>query len=81
MDVYRRQYRFRFLNACNARYLHLRLSSGRGEEQVDGISFLMLGKDTWEIPEAQTLDEFTICPGERFDVMIDFSKVPAHVGA
>lgn len=80
MEVYRRQYRFRFLNASNARYLHLRLNSSKGAKQRDGISFLLLGKDTWEIPEAQTLDEFTICPGERFDVMIDFSKVPADVG-
>ena len=79
MEVYRRQYRFRFLNACNARYLHLRLSSSKKKKQRNGIPFLLIGKDTWEIPEAQSIEEFTVCPGERFDVIIDFSELPADV--
>lgn len=79
MEVYRRKYRFRFLNACNARYLHLRLNSRTGRRQRDGIPFLMIGKDTWEIPEATEMDSFTICPGERFDMIIDFSELPEDV--
>jgi FtsP/CotA-like multicopper oxidase with cupredoxin domain len=79
MDVYRRKYRFRILNGCNARYLHLRLNSSKGEDQDDGIPFLMIGKDTWEIEEATDLDSFTISPGERFDVIIDFSQLSEDI--
>ena len=79
LEVYRRKYRFRFLNACNARYLHLRLNSKKGRNQRDGMPFLMIGKDTWEIAEATEMDSFTICPGERFDMIIDFSQLPEDV--
>lgn len=79
MDVYRKKYRFRILNACNARYLHLRLNSSKGKNQQDGMPFLMVGKDTWEIDTATELESFTISPGERFDVIIDFSQLPEDV--
>ena len=39
----------------------------------------MIGKDTWEIEEATDLESFTISPGERFDVIIDFSQLPEDV--
>ena len=76
MTVQRRKYRFRILNACNARYLHLRLNSQTGESQQDGIPFLTLGKDTWQFPHAEFQGDFEMMPGERYDVVIDFSEVP-----
>ena len=79
MEVYRKKYRFRILNACNARYLHLRLNSSTGKNQKDGLPFLLIGKDTWEVGEATNMDSFTISPGERFDVIIDFSQLPEDV--
>ena len=79
MEVYRKKYRFRLLNACNARMLHLRLSSSAGRRQKDGLPFLLLGKDAWQRPYAENMEEFTIAPGERFDIVIDFSQLPEDV--
>lgn len=79
LEVYRRKYRFRILNACNARYLHLRLNSSTGRKQRNGLPFLLIGKDTWEIGTASSMDSFTIAPGERFDVVVDFSQLPEDV--
>jgi len=79
MTVKRRKYRFRVLNACNARYLTLRMNSQMGADQQDGIPFLALGKDAWQFPTAEYIDSFMACPGERFDVVIDFSEVPQGI--
>ena len=64
--VQRRKYRLRILNASNARVYHLRLSSRR--------PFLVIGTDSWLLPEAQPLGSFTISPSERQDVIVDFSQ-------
>ena len=66
LHVQRRKYRFRLLNASNARVYHLRLSSRR--------PFLMVGTDSWLLPQAHALESFTLAPSERQDVIVDFSE-------
>ena len=62
------RYRFRILNACNARVLKLRLSEKKS-------SFWVIGSDGGYIKEPVLLDELIISPSERYDVIIDFHKL------
>jgi FtsP/CotA-like multicopper oxidase with cupredoxin domain len=65
-EVQRRKYRFRVLNASNARMYQLRLSSGH--------PFTIFGADTWLFPVAGVIDDFELAMGQRHDVIIDFSE-------
>jgi len=67
--VERRQYRFRIIDASNARFYNLKLSNG--------MSFTQIGADGGYLPHAAVLSEVLVAPAERADVLIDFSKVPA----
>lgn len=67
-EVERRQYRFRILNASNARFYELRLSNGR--------PLIVIGTDSWLLPVAlvdtQTGGQVELGMGERHDVIVDF---------
>jgi spore coat protein A len=63
-DVRRGRYRFRILNGCTSRTLQLRLST----EQP----FFQIGSDGGLLGRPVELDEITIAPGERTDVVLDF---------
>lgn len=65
LNVDRGLYRFRILNGSNARIYNLRLSSGQKIFQIGAEGGLL------DAPVA--LDQLTIAPGERADVLIDFS--------
>jgi FtsP/CotA-like multicopper oxidase with cupredoxin domain len=69
--VQRRKYRFRVLNASNARYYQLRLSGGQ--------KFLRIGKDGWLFPYAVAAKEALLCSGERADIIVDFRDAPSVV--
>jgi len=69
--VQRRKYRFRILNASNARYFQLRLSGG--------LRFLVIGTDSWLLPFAQPIDTFELCMAQRHDAIIDFTHAPNEV--
>lgn len=71
LHVQRRKYRFRILDASNARIYQLRLSTGQ--------PFLIIGTDSWLLPAAQSLADFTLGMGQRQDVIIDFSNAPNEV--
>jgi FtsP/CotA-like multicopper oxidase with cupredoxin domain len=68
LEVQRRKYRFRILNASNARMYQLRLSSGQ--------PFLVFGADTWLFPKAGLVKTFELAPGQRHDVIVDFRNAP-----
>ena len=68
LHVQRRKYRFRILNASNARIYQLRLSTGQ--------PFLVIGTDSWLLPAAQSVQDFTLGMAQRQDVIIDFSNAP-----
>ncbi len=64
LEVKQTKYRFRILNASNARIYQLRLSSG---------DFIVFGADSWLFPRAGVVNNFELAMGQRHDVIIDFS--------
>ena len=69
LDVQPRRYRFRVLNASNARLYHLSLSNGLGFQQI--------GTDQGLLPAPVPLTDLVLAPAERADLVLDFS----HSGA
>ncbi|MEP7052782.1 MAG: multicopper oxidase domain-containing protein [Pseudomonadota bacterium] len=63
-EVEPRRYRFRVVNASNARFLYLALSN----EQV----FLQVGSDQGLLAAPAPLKKLTLAPAERADILIDF---------
>ena len=69
LNVKRGLYRFRILNGSNARVYSLRLSSGH--------SMFQIGAEGGLLNSPVLLNQLVIAPGERADVLIDFSGVAA----
>jgi spore coat protein A len=69
LEVEPRPYRFRILNAANGRFFHLALSNQLELQQI--------GSDQGLLPVPVPMKRLTIAPGERADVIVDFSK---HAG-
>ena len=84
-SVEQRQYRVRFLNGTDSRFMRLKL-----KVIVDGASnlaatdpaagydlpFLVIGSDQSLRASAATVNEVDFSPGERLDLVIDFKNVP-----
>jgi len=70
LEVEPRRYRFRVLNASNARFYHLSFAND--------APFHQIGTDQGLLPAPVPLTEFDIAPGERADLVVDFSE---HRGA
>ncbi len=70
LDVANTLYRFRILNASNARQLELALDPGPPE----GPSILQIGSDGGLLAGPVAHHSLPIAPAERFDVVLDFSK-------
>lgn len=66
-NVEQHQYRFRILNGSNARFYNLALSNGQ--------SFTQIGSDGGYLPVPVTATSLLIAPGERADILIDFSAL------
>jgi spore coat protein A, manganese oxidase len=76
LEVEPRRYRFRILNASNARFYHLTLNQSTHEGVSlgrPGPKFVQIGTDGGLLPAPVHLADLTIGPAERFDVIIDFS--------
>lgn len=80
MDVHQGQYRLRLLDGSNARFYTLSFSVKLGEDELgnpleygDEIPFTQIGSDGGYLSTAVDLDELTIAPGERADILVDFS--------
>lgn len=69
--VERRKYRFRFLNASNARVYELRLSNRQ--------KMSIIGTDSWLLPRAIEVERFQLAQGQRHEVIIDFRNAPDEV--
>jgi spore coat protein A len=69
LDVRARKYRFRVLNGSNARFYHLSFENGAPLSQI--------GTDQGLLPAPVSLKALVIAPGERVDLIVDFS---AHRG-
>jgi spore coat protein A len=66
------KYRFRILNASNARRYDLELEASRG----GAIPLVQIGSDGGLLATPLTHRTIRIAPAERFDVIVDFSKLP-----
>jgi spore coat protein A len=71
LEVEPRKYRFRFLNACNARFLHMTLVNSR--DPRESLLFYQIGADQGFLPKPVTLGDLLMGPAERYDIVIDFS--------
>ncbi|KAF7044270.1 hypothetical protein CFC21_053523 [Triticum aestivum] len=65
LPVARRRYRFRVINASNARYFNLSLSNG--------LPFHVVGSDTSYLARPVAATHVVVGVSESFDVVIDFS--------
>jgi spore coat protein A len=65
LEVEPRKYRFRLLNAANARIFRLALSNGQ--------EFHQIGTDLGLLSAPTPLKQLLIAPGERADLIVDFS--------
>jgi FtsP/CotA-like multicopper oxidase with cupredoxin domain len=72
LDVTPGMYRFRLLDGSNARFYTLTLKN-----QITGarIPFIQIGGDGGYLQAPVILKELTIAPGERADVLVDFSAL------
>lgn len=68
LRVEQRRYRFRILNASNARFFILRLSNAQ--------PFFQIGSDGGFLPAPVQQSELLIAPAERRDVIVDFTDIP-----
>jgi spore coat protein A len=91
LEVEQRQYRFRLLNACNARFLNPRLVYAQGaafpantepSPNVAGPAFVQIGTEGGFLPAPAMVNgpkqlQLLVAPAERADLIVDFSAVPA----
>lgn len=68
LDVEPRQYRFRILNGSNTRFYNLVFSNQ--------MPFFQIGTDGGYLPKPVQLVSLLISPGERADILVDFSQIP-----
>ena len=68
LDVTQGWYRFRLLDGSNARFYTLSFSNK--------MPFTVIGTDGGYMIAPQTVSEITIAPGERLDILVDFTNVP-----
>jgi blue copper oxidase len=71
LDVMARRYRFRVVNASNARIYRLALRRDDGS----ALPFLLLGTDGGLLERPLAIGETFLAPAERIDVLVDFSGI------
>ena len=67
LNVEPRQYRFRVLNGSNARFYNLMFSNQ--------MPFIQIGTDGGYLPKPVQLISLLLAPGERADILVDFSQL------
>ncbi|XP_006845284.2 multicopper oxidase LPR1 [Amborella trichopoda] len=72
-SVEKRRYRFRIINACNARFLHLYFVDGKSRSGRR-LQFVHLGSDSAYIGRPVRSKHVLIAPSEIADVVVDFSE-------
>ncbi len=67
LNIEPRQYRFRILNGSNARFYNIAFSNQ--------LPFTQIGTDGGYLPKPVQLASLLIAPGERADILVDFSQL------
>ncbi len=91
LEVEQRQYRFRLLNACQAKFLNPRLVYAKGTTFPDntepktnaaGPAFIQIGTEGGFLPAPAMVNGpnqplLLLAPAERADLIVDFRNIPA----
>jgi FtsP/CotA-like multicopper oxidase with cupredoxin domain len=67
MNVSQGQYRFRILDASNARFYNISFSNG--------MPFTLIGSDGGYLKSPVSITSMLFSPAERIDILVDFSKM------
>jgi spore coat protein A len=73
-DVQPRRYRFRVLNSSNSSFYVLSIASSQSFRS-EGLPFFQIGTDQGLLDKACQTPELILGPGERGDIVMDFSDV------
>ncbi len=76
MNVQPHQYRFRVLDGSNARFYTLTLTYQVGKKDVL-VPFTQIGTEGGYLRAPATMTSLLIAPGQRADILVDFSSIPA----
>lgn len=78
LEVARRKYRFRIVNASDIRMYRLAVLPANYETARDELihPFWMIGSDQGLLPRTIKKKSVVIGPGERYDIVMDFSSFP-----
>lgn len=78
LHVEPRRYRLRLLNACNSRFLILKIVTNPESPRPTSpaLPFWQIGNDGGFLPAPVQRTQVLIAPAERADVIIDFTSVP-----
>ena len=68
LDAEPRRYRLRFLNGSQARFYNVSF-----DKQGTALPFHVIGSEQGLLPASVQKSELVIAPGERFDVIVDFT--------
>lgn len=78
LTVSRTVYRFRVLNGSNARFYNMRLArlDAAGNPTQEQITLHQIGTDGGLLDAPAPIAKLRLAPGERADVLVDFSSLP-----
>lgn len=77
-----RHYRMRVLNGCDSRFMAVRFRVAQSsnsitlEDASEPISFWVIGSDQGLAKESTSVTQLLMAPADRWDIVVDFSKVP-----
>jgi spore coat protein A len=73
-------YRLRVLNAANSRFFNLFLNLSKRPTDIPSlVTFHQIGTDGGFLPTSATLSKLLIAPGERADLIVDFSNLEGKI--
>ncbi|WP_326558899.1 multicopper oxidase family protein [Micromonospora sp. NBC_01796] len=76
LKVEPRRYRFRLLNACNSRFLVLRIAGdATARPAATAVPIWQIGSDGGFLPKAVRHEQLVIGNAERVDVVVDFTGI------
>ena len=76
LNVEPRPYRLRLLNASNSRFLNLFFNLAKHPTDIPSlVPFHQIGTDGGFLPRPAELSKLLLGPGERADLIVDFSKL------
>jgi bilirubin oxidase len=80
LNVEPRRYRLRVLNACNGRFLILKIAADPTSRPAQAaVPFWQIGTEGGFLPEPVQRESLLLAPAERADVIVDFTGMrPGH---